>query len=394
MASSALSSWAEEKDIAGACFANFLRGPPPPVHCFSMLHRVLFLALCVAAASARGEETMRITVGEPAPAVDVEAEGLVAGEDVEDPVYVALLQRQAHLTASAGKLLIDGRATSSPVMRLRAGSTRGWVKANRSALRGDVVVTAVGSRLQVVNVLPLEDYLVGVLGSEMPPSFPFEALKAQAVAARTYALKKKIDGYGQSSHLGSNVISQVYGGLKAETPSTRQAVEATRGEVLTFQLQPIEAYFHSSCGGRTESGLPALNRELPYLIPVECPCGKLPLSQWSLRVSRQELDKAIHADARSLTISARSSTGRASRVQWGNGSLDAISLRARLGYGRLKSLAFDVEETRDGWQFTGKGFGHGAGLCQWGAKLLAEKGWDYRRILAHYYPQTEIQTLY
>ncbi|MBX7114076.1 MAG: SpoIID/LytB domain-containing protein [Myxococcaceae bacterium] len=359
-----------------------------------MLRCVLLLAMGAIAVSARAEETMRITVGEPAPAVDVEAEGLVAGDDVEDPVYAALTQRQAHLTAAAGKLVLDGRDTGAQVMRLRAGSPRGWVKANRSALRGDVVVTAVGSRLQVVNVLPLEDYLVGVLGSEMPPSFPFEALKAQAVAARTYALKKKIDGYGQSSHLGSNVISQVYGGLKAETASTRQAVEATRGEVLTFQLQPIEAYFHSSCGGRTESGLPALNRELPYLTPVECPCGQLPSSRWSLRISRQELDKAIHAEAHAFSISSRSSTGRVTRVQWGKGSLDAISLRARLGYGRLKSLAFDVEETRDGWQFTGKGFGHGAGLCQWGAKLLAEKGWDYRRILAHYYPQTEVQTLY
>lgn len=359
-----------------------------------MLTRCAAVVLCLFSSRARGEETMRITVGESVSVVVVEAEALVAGDDVEDPTYVALSQKQARLTASVGQLVLDGQNTGTQVMRLRAGSAAGWVTANRSSLRGDVVVRAQGSKLNVVNVLPLEDYLVGVLGSEMPPSFPEEALKAQAIAARTYALKKKIDGYGQPAHLGNSVISQVYGGLKAESPRTRAAVELTRGEVLTYQLQPIEAYFHSSCGGRTESGLPALNRDVPYLTAVDCPCGKLPSSRWTLTVNRRELDSALRSNVEALKVSGRSSTGRVGRVQWGRGSLDAISLRERLGYGRLKSLSFDVEPTREGWQFTGKGFGHGAGLCQWGAKLLAEQGWDYRRILAHYYPGTEIQTLY
>src|SRR5919204_152232 len=91
------------------------------------------------------------------------------------------------------------------------------------------------------------------------------ALKAQAVAARTYALHKKLEAYDEPYHLGSSVLHQVYGGLRREDERTRAAVEATRGEVLTWELQPIEAYFHAACGGHTEEGLPALSRDLPYL---------------------------------------------------------------------------------------------------------------------------------
>ena len=94
------------------------------------------------------------------------------------------------------------------------------------------------------------------------------------MAARTYALNKKLEQYGQPSYLGSSVISQVYKGLEADDPRTRQAIEETKGLVLTWQLQPIEAYFHSSCGGHTESGLDALGRDLPYLRSVACPCSK------------------------------------------------------------------------------------------------------------------------
>jgi stage II sporulation protein D len=260
-----------------------------------------------------------------------------------------------------------------------------------------VVVRLHKGGLQLINVIPLESYLVAVLGSEMPRSFPMEALKAQAVAARTYALFKKLEAYGQPFHLGSSVLHQVYGGVAQEDERTREAVEATRGEVLTFELEPAEAYFHASCGGKTESGADALNRELPYLVSVDCPCGKLVASAWSLTLSQGQLRQALHsADEVDLSVASRSRSGRVQRLRWGAArSIDGVSFRARLGYSKLRSLAFEVERGKDGAVvLSGRGFGHGAGLCQWGAKGLADEGRDYREILFHFYRGVELQRLY
>jgi stage II sporulation protein D len=265
-------------------------------------------------------------------------------------------------------------------------------------MRGDVVVRIHRGQLQLINVIALEDYLVGVLGGEMPKSFPLEALKAQAVAARTYALHKKLEAFGQQVHLGSGVLSQVYKGLKSEDRRTREAVEATRGLVLTYELTPIEAYFHASCGGRTESGSDALGRDLPYLQSVDCPCAKMPVSHWNLTLRASEVEAALGRGGvrgGSLAVVARSQSGRARRIQLAPGrSLDAVSFRERLGYDRVRSLSFDVTRRGDGFALVGRGYGHGAGMCQWGAKAFADEGWGFREILAHYYPGTELQVLY
>jgi stage II sporulation protein D len=171
-------------------------------------------------------------------------------------------------------------------------------------------------------------------------------------------------------------------------------VDATRGQILTYELSPIEAYFHASCGGRTESGLAALNRDLPYLKSVDCPCAHTASMRWSLWLSEPEIEGVFHQHG-PISVESRSSTGRARRVHVGGRSLDAVSFRERVGYDRVKSLSFDVEKAANGaFLLSGKGYGHGAGLCQWGAKAFADQGLDYRRILAHYYPGTELQGLY
>jgi stage II sporulation protein D len=333
----------------------------------------------------------------------VEGDALASGEDAEDAHFAPTESRKLLVASSQGKLTVNGEPVLGDAVRFRAGELSRDaglpgelpLKVNGMVVRGDVVAVLQPGGVLLVNVLPLEDYLVGVLGSEMPRAFPLEALKAQAVAARTYALQKKLEQYGQPFHLGSSVISQVYGGLKAEDPRTREAVEATRGLVLTFDLQPIEAYFHASCGGRTESGANALGRDLPYLKSVSCPCGKLPTSQWSIAISNDELKAALGSRPQGMKIEGRTPTGRVKRVQVSaTRSLDAVTFRERLGYTRLKSLQFDLEPTKEGFTIHGQGFGHGAGLCQWGAKVLAEQGQDFRKILGHYYPGTELQVLY
>lgn len=351
--------------------------------------------LCWLSLSAWAAETMRIAVGPEATSVTVEGESLRVGADADDARYEPFSANRVTVKWVRGALSVDGQPVPGEALRFRSmDDGRGRLSVNSVRVRGDVVVTRGKSALVAVNVLPLEDYLVGVIGSEMPKSFPPEALKAQAVAARTYALHKKLEQLGQPYYLGSSVISQVYRGLDAEDARTHEAVESTRGIVMTWQLQPIEAYFHSSCGGRTESGLDALGRALPYLQPVDCPCGRLPSSHWTLQVKPTELAALSGAKKSTLRVQGRSPTGRVRRVDVGPRSFDAVTFRERLGYMRLKSLHFEVSKARDGWTLDGQGFGHGAGLCQWGARLYAEKGWDWTRILSHYYPGVEFQTLY
>lgn len=364
-----------------------------------VLRRVV--VLCLIALPAWAVETMRISMGPPSSTARISARTLAYGPDSEEGPFTRLPEGSARVRVARGKLVLNGTPVVGEAIRFRVGEQLSAkrpgtlpLRAGKSEVRGDVVVLLTRGRLQLINVLPLEEYLAAVLGGEMPASFPPEALKAQAVAARTYAVQRKLASLGEPYFLGSSVLSQVYAGISREDPRTKQAVEATHGEILTFELQPIEAYFHASCGGRTESGRDALGRSLPYLKPVDCPCGKLPQSHWSLTLTSRELEEALGGRAGSLEVTSRTATGRARRLEVGGRSMAATGFRAKLGYDRVKSLAFTVEKAKDGFVLHGKGYGHGAGMCQWGAKVYADQGWSYRKILAHYYPGTELQTLY
>jgi stage II sporulation protein D len=256
--------------------------------------------------------------------------------------------------------------------------------------------------LTVVEELPLDDYVAGVVSGELPRSFPLEAQKAQAVAARTYALVKKIEAEagGRGWHLGAGVRSQVYAGA-APNPVARAAAAATRGEVLVFGNEPVEAFFHASCGGQTESGLDALGRDLPYLTAVRCGrCNDAPGARWHVTLGGADLARAVGLPGKvsAVRVSERTASGRAARVELAGGgkatTLAAADLRQRLGWSKLPSLAFEVTERQGAFTFEGRGQGHGAGLCQWGAAGLAREGKGYREILEHYYPATQVVKMY
>ncbi|HVO19588.1 MAG TPA: SpoIID/LytB domain-containing protein [Anaeromyxobacter sp.] len=252
-----------------------------------------------------------------------------------------------------------------------------------------------------IEELRLEDYVAGVVAGELPPSFPAEAQKAQAVAARSYALTRKLEAQlaGRDWDIGAGVLAQVYRG--AVGPAARAAAQATAGEVLVLGMEPVEAYFHAVCCGQTESGLAALGKDLPYLVPVECGrCEDAPGAHWRLSVAAAELGKlaGLGGPADAVRVVARTSTGRADRVEVARGEraavLAAADLRQRLGFSRLPSLDFEVAAEGRGFAFQGRGQGHGAGMCQWCAAAMARAGKTYKEILAHYYPGTEVVRMY
>lgn len=250
--------------------------------------------------------------------------------------------------------------------------------------------------LYVVNELPLEDYVESVVAAEVGTDWEIEALKAQAVIARTYAVYKKTAVTNRSMyHLTSSVLNQVYKGNNSHFKVTF-AVRATEGEILTYNGKPIEALYHSTCGGRTENPEEVFGKKIPYMKSVESRCDLSPYWVWERKIPISEIEKALNLSGiKDLYIKSTTSTGRAKDItvkrEEGDTTIKATDLRRLLGWNRLPSTYFEIKKNGDSIVFEGKGYGHGVGLCQWSALQMAAEGKSYREILAFFYPETEIK---
>ncbi len=263
--------------------------------------------------------------------------------------------------------------------------------------------------LVAVNQLPLEEYLYGVVPGEMPPTWHLEALKAQAIAARTYTVSRLGARKARGYDVKPTVDDQVYGGLGVEATASSAAVAATTGQIMTYAGEPIQAYYCAGAGGFTEGAesVQGFERKVPgrrpggypYLQPVPDFDWDSPRWLWQIAISAEELRKKletrnIHVGAvKRLEIVERSFSGR---VRWvrirgdlGRHELTGPQLRFALG---LNSALFSVSAAPDGtFYFVGRGWGHGVGMSQWGARKMAEWGYDYEDILGHYYPGAELE---
>ena len=301
------------------------------------------------------------------------------------------------IARGASSFRVGPRTVSGP------GTFEGPLVFEGHDLRGRLEIFREGSGLVAVNAVDLEDYVAAVVGSEVPHDWPIEALKAQAVAARTFAVAQKVaQGAGARAHLGSSVLDQVYKGTAHPFPLAAKAARETAGEVLTWGAAPIAAYFSASCGGRSESAEVAFHLApgtTPYIKGGEDDGDERP---WTVRIPlasvTASLRKRIGAEVRELKVASRTASGRALSVQLetsaGRRTIDAIELRQLLGYRELPSLLFEVSVARGLAVFTGRGSGHGVGLCQWGAHDRAARGATYRQILEHYYPGAELRRMY
>lgn len=268
-----------------------------------------------------------------------------------------------------------------------------------------------------VAYMQLEDYLVGVVGAEMPAEFPLEALKAQAVAARTYVVKRtSAGGIENPPHAGADVCDDHRHGqawlpreeLKKRWGTVRyynyyykvkKAVDETRGQVLTCQGELIDAAYHASCGGRTENAEDVWKYEVPYLKSVPCPYDSDPDPVQTASFSFEQVDQALGTSlaavpaagkekaARDIKLVEKTDAGRPKVLQIGSRQFRAAAVRDLLG---LRSTRFTWNIEGDTVTFTTTGYGHGVGLCQYGAKGMAEHGYNYRIILGHYYSGAEI----
>lgn len=319
------------------------------------------------------------------------------------------------------------RYLPGPVVEVDPARPEERVSVGGRLYRGRIrAVAGSGGGITVINIVPIEDYLLGVVPLEIGPREPYEqaAVRAQAVAARTYALANLAARAELGFDLFATVDDQVYGGLGVERVEASAAVRDTRGQVLIYDRRPIRAFYHSTCGTGTTQVDEVLDRPpAPYLQPVAdlAPDGTAyssisPRYQWEWTWSPDELNGRVRdrlaeylgvasdevGPIDRIRILRRTPSGRVLDLEVGGpGSVYVLNrLDIRIVFqnseGRiLFSTEFDVIDGPDGSvTFRGRGYGHGAGMCQWGAIARARAGQDYEEILTAYYTGAEVARAY
>ncbi len=280
------------------------------------------------------------------------------------------------------------------------------INVNKYALTGVIEIKKNGKGLfRIINELGLEDYTRAVVGEEMGADWPLEALKAQAVLARTYAMYREQNRCAaQDYDLCATVKSQMFDGDAVIKEGPALAARETRGEILTYDGAPIEAVYHSTCGGRTEDAYDVWGRKYPYLISRKCRyCADSPYSRWKRRIRISVLDDSLRRAGymieglKAIQVLERSRSRRIKtmRIIGESGSvvMKGTDFRKASGYSAIPSTAFEAHRDGDSFVFVGRGSGHGVGLCQYGARGMALAGKNYREILRYYYPGTTLAKL-
>jgi stage II sporulation protein D len=318
-----------------------------------LLNIFLFLIGCLTAQSLRGEDTIKVLIHEhysyPLPSDGAEKIGQLEGE-----------------------ILIGDRFY------------RGFVEVRRDE-----------KGLHFIQVLPFEEYIEGVIVAETGEDWDMEALKAQAVIARTYARYHKARLANKHYDITSSVLHQVYKGDNTDA-IIHKAVEETEDEILTYNGELIETFYHSTCTGKTELPQSVWGKSYPYLQSVPCRGEHSPYEQWQRKFSFEEIEQSLGIQGlKEINIASYTPTGRVEMLMMltedAEVKVRAVDLRKTLGYRELPSTHFTIIVEGDDIIFEGGGYGHGVGLSQWGALELAQEGKTYREILDHYYPGTILQ---
>lgn len=373
------------------------------------------IALARATPEARVSGTAGVTVTDPSGAIVTE---LGPGRELRVARVGASVRVQA-----AGRLVAEGERLAL------APREDGELVVDGRRYRGILDVLPEGSGVTLVNALALEAYLPSVVTAELGrrTGAEREAVLAQAIVARTYALRNLGRGRAAGYDLESGVGDQVYGGADGEDPLAAEAVRATAGLIVAWEGQPIDAFFHSTCGGRTERGVDVFRgADRPYLPSFAdvdrdglAWCRISPRFRWREEWTGAELERTLRetlpaagvrlpADRGRLTdvtVTARSGSGRASAlaIRWEHanvtvGGQDVRRVLRPLAGGWLRGAQVELRARRgehlERLVAEGAGAGHGVGLCQWGAIGRARAGQRHGEILAAYYPGTTLRRLY
>lgn len=367
---------------------------------------------------ASASSSIRVLLASDVQRLDVRAEQILWVRDDRD--RARSYKKTLRIEVRGRTLLLNGAPVAGGQVTLRAGERDLTLRLPRQTGNGNGMSSQPGQEkallqvsgaiqlihknkgLLVVNHVDLEEYVKGVVPSEVNSSWHREMLKAQAVAARTYALYQHMLNFSREYDVAATIQDQVYKGRQGVDDRVEEAVESTRGLVVTYQNAPIYAAFSSTAAGLTEDATVVWLKDLPYLKGVECPFDLAsPYYQWKTSFKIKTLEKNLRqlgfdvGTIATLTPLARSRSGRVATLRLlhskGELILRGEELRKAVGYRVVPSTQFTIDSIGDEVMMSGYGAGHAVGLCQWGAKELAELGYPYASILLYYYPGTELR---
>lgn len=355
---------------------------------------------------ARGDVKARVAIIDAKSSIDLSLKGkysitsLDNGKVLRQGPYLS-----AKITASKDGLIFGGKPIGSSavkVMTLRDSNI--YVDSRR--FRGDInIIAKDGGKILVINNLGLEEYLYGVLHHEVSHRWPAECIKAQAIVARTFAMQQIRNSKAQPYDLRSDIYSQVYGGRTGEKWSTMHAVDSTRGKVLSFRGDIFPSYYHATCSGHTEDASKLWKIDIAPLKGSQCNfCGHSKHYRWAKEIPLSQVKTKLTGagykigNISSVNALSRNRSGRNDKIEIKDDAgvsvvLSGKDFRQILGPNEIRSTKFDVKIQGSNLAVTGMGWGHGVGMCQWGAYGMSMRGKKCDEILKYYYPGAEITTI-
>ncbi len=388
----------------------------------STAYRTFVATVCLLSLSsaAEGAESIRVLLSADVSRLDIRTESPLKMTDSKGSAQV--WHTPVQVATEEKGFLLNGVRVPEEQLTLQAGEQgltltfprTAW-KLNGAAMSSDdsgmvVSVSGIvhlvrkGKKFLVVNRVDIEEYVKGVVPAEVSSTWHPEMLKAQAVAARTYALYQQMLSAAREYDVAATVQDQVYRGKQGVDPVILRAVEDTRGLVVTYQDAPIYAAFSSTAAGLTEDAVNVWSKDYPYLKGVECPFDLMsPYYQWKSSFKIDTLEQNLQQQGFSvgkiatITPFLFSRGGRVAKLRvlhsGGELVLRGEELRKAVGYTIIPSTQFAIELIGRDVVLSGFGAGHAVGMCQWGAKELAELGYPFSAILRYYYPGTELQNM-
>ena len=329
--------------------------------------------------------------------------------EVRDLNSKKLIDKASNLKKQAVKVSnnkINIRGIASAVSALQIAPLRGgYIFINNRIFRGKInIIIKPNGKILVVNELGVENYLTGVLCREIAPWWPMDALKAQAIIARSYALYQKQFPRDNDFDLTADIYSQVYGGKSSEKWRTNRAVGLTRGKILTYQGRPFPTYYHATCGGRTEDAACLWNIDLVPLRGVACNfCTHSPHYKWQAKIPLKDIRLKLITkgfqiqEIAAIEITGYDPSGRITgleiKSQDDGFTISLKDFRQALDPNLIRSANFTMQIEAGIVHFEGLGWGHGVGLCQWGMYRMAQEGYKYEQILQYYFPQSKLSVM-
>jgi len=342
-------------------------------------------------ASVVSAQNIRILLKKVSGSITVETASGILVSGGEDTVGVTRVNGKIVIDAQNDKIISENRTLGEKICQIKPSISS--FKVDGKAYRGYLTLYAEGNTLTVINNLQMEAYLLGVIPAEMPSSWGEEALKAQAVASRSYAVFHLQDGGDDRLwDLEDTETDQVYGGMGSEKPQATLAVYATKGQIILYGGRPAEALFHADSGGYTDSPGDVWKKDYPYLRSINdrFTAAGGPF-RWEYFVTADKFFSRLRGagikvdPGDEVKISEKTESGRVMQVSVGDSFVPGNRLRQILDPKEMKSAKYEVKESGGGFLFSGKGYGHGVGLSQNGAKHMAEMGYSYKDILKFYY---------